>query len=53
MERRRLGSGGPEVGALGLGCMGMSWAYGPADEGQSVATIQGGTRRWGHAAGYG
>ncbi len=40
MERRRLGSSGPEVGALGLGCMGMSWAYGPADEGQSVATIQ-------------
>ena len=40
MERRRLGSGGAAVGALGLGCMGMSWAYGPADAGESVATIQ-------------
>lgn len=29
MEKRRLGSGGLEVSALGLGCMGMSFAYGP------------------------
>ena len=40
MERRRLGKGGPEVGALGLGCMGMSGTYGEADEGEAVATIQ-------------
>jgi aryl-alcohol dehydrogenase-like predicted oxidoreductase len=39
MQRRRLGTTGPEVGAIGLGCMGMSWAYGPADPGESVATI--------------
>jgi aryl-alcohol dehydrogenase-like predicted oxidoreductase len=39
MPRRQLGSNGPKVGALGLGCMGMSWAYGPADRGESLATI--------------
>ncbi len=27
VERRRLGSGGPEVGAIGLGCMPMNWGY--------------------------
>ncbi len=34
---RELGAGGPAVGAVGLGCMGMSWAYGAAerDDGQS------------------
>jgi aryl-alcohol dehydrogenase-like predicted oxidoreductase len=39
METRELGRGGPRVSALGLGCMGMSDFYGPADEGESVATI--------------
>jgi aryl-alcohol dehydrogenase-like predicted oxidoreductase len=38
---RRLGSAGPLVSVLGLGCMGMSGAYGPADDDESVATIQG------------
>ena len=37
--RRRLGVTGPEVSAVGLGCMAMSDAYGPADERESVATI--------------
>jgi aryl-alcohol dehydrogenase-like predicted oxidoreductase len=39
MPQRQLGSNGPRVGALGLGCMGMSDAYGPADRGESLATI--------------
>lgn len=36
---RQLGSRGPRVFPLGLGCMGMSDLYGPADEGESIATI--------------
>jgi len=36
---RRLGTEGPEVFALGLGCMGMSGMYGPSDEDESVRTI--------------
>ena len=39
MKRRKLGSEGLEVSAQGLGCMGMSQSYGPADEGESIATI--------------
>ncbi len=38
MQRRRLGAG-PEVSAIGLGCMGMSEFYGEPDEDESVATI--------------
>jgi aryl-alcohol dehydrogenase-like predicted oxidoreductase len=37
MKTRRLGS--LEVSALGLGCMGMSQSYGPADEAESISTI--------------
>ncbi|MDT4925063.1 MAG: hypothetical protein QOG01_2776 [Pseudonocardiales bacterium] len=37
---RRLGKTGPEVSSLGLGCMGMSGMYGPADDDESVATIR-------------
>jgi len=39
MRSRALGSGGMVVSALGLGCMGMSDLYGPADRAQSIATI--------------
>lgn len=40
MQTRTLGATGPRVCALGLGCMGMSDLYGPADEAESIATIQ-------------
>ena len=39
MQRRRLGSQGLEVSALGLGCMGMSEFYGTRDEDEAIATI--------------
>jgi aryl-alcohol dehydrogenase-like predicted oxidoreductase len=39
MEMRRLGKQGLTVSAQGLGCMSMGDVYGPADEGESIATI--------------
>ncbi len=40
MDRiKKLGNTGPEVATIGLGCMGMSGTYGPADEAESIATI--------------
>ncbi|MGC5015392.1 aldo/keto reductase [Streptosporangium sp. DT93] len=39
MNKRHIGRGGPEVSAVGLGCMGMSEFYGTADEGESVAVV--------------
>jgi aryl-alcohol dehydrogenase-like predicted oxidoreductase len=43
---RKLGTGGLEVSALGLGCMGMSWSYGPAkDKSEMVALIRAAVER--------
>jgi aryl-alcohol dehydrogenase-like predicted oxidoreductase len=39
MEQRTLGTQGLTVSALGLGCMGMTWAYGSSDEGESIRTV--------------
>ncbi|TPK41911.1 aldo/keto reductase [Mesorhizobium sp. B2-5-4] len=39
LNTRKLGSQGLQVSAIGLGCMGMSQSYGPADEAESVATL--------------
>ena len=39
LAKRKLGSQGLEVSAVGLGCMGMSQSYGSADDNESVATI--------------
>jgi aryl-alcohol dehydrogenase-like predicted oxidoreductase len=39
MLKRTLGAQGLTVSALGLGCMGMSWAYGAADETEATATL--------------
>ncbi len=39
LAKRLLGAHGLIVSALGLGCMGMSWAYGEPDDPESIATI--------------
>jgi aryl-alcohol dehydrogenase-like predicted oxidoreductase len=39
MKQLRLGATGPSSSAIGLGCMGMSGMYGPADRAESIATI--------------
>jgi aryl-alcohol dehydrogenase-like predicted oxidoreductase len=40
MQQRTLGRQGLRVSALGLGCLGMSQSYGPADDQESIATIR-------------
>ena len=41
MQTRKLGTGGLEVSALGLGCMGMSFGYGTvADKSEMIALIR-------------
>lgn len=57
MRSRSVGVAGLSVSALGLGCMGFSQAYGPADDEESVATLQAalelGVNLWDTAMSYG
>src|SRR5947199_8880786 len=39
MRKRKLGNGGLEVSAIGLGCMGLSYGYGPAIEKQQAIAV--------------
>src|SRR6202049_4273095 len=39
LRTQQLGSAGPAVSTIALGCMGMSGMYGPSDESESIATI--------------
>lgn len=39
MEKRKLGTGGLEVSALGFGCMGMSWSYGPPKDKREMTDL--------------
>ncbi len=39
MQQRRIGTNGPLVSSIGLGCMGMSMGYGPGDDSQSIKVI--------------
>ena len=46
MQKRTLGSGGLEVSAIGLGCMGMSWSYGPPkDKKEMIALLHAAVER--------
>jgi aryl-alcohol dehydrogenase-like predicted oxidoreductase len=40
MRMTRLGRNGPQISTVGLGCMGMAGGYGPADDRESIATIE-------------
>jgi aryl-alcohol dehydrogenase-like predicted oxidoreductase len=42
MQKRRLGTSGPDVSAVGFGCMGISFGYGPATTREDGLAIIGG-----------
>jgi aryl-alcohol dehydrogenase-like predicted oxidoreductase len=51
LAKRKLGKEGLEVSEMGLGCMGMSYAYGTPDDEESTATIHlGNLRSWATSA---
>jgi len=39
MQKRKLGKSNLEVSAIGLGCMGMRWSYGPAKDKKEMTTL--------------
>ena len=46
MRTRRLGTSTLEVSAIGLGCMGMSWSYGPPkDKGEMISLLRAAVER--------
>ena len=48
MQKRKLGKSGLEVSAIGLGCMGMSYGYGPAaDKKEKISLIRSAVERGG------
>ena len=53
MQKRKLGKSNLEVSALGLGCMGMSFGYGPAGDKQEMISLHpGGRGTWHHFLRY-
>jgi aryl-alcohol dehydrogenase-like predicted oxidoreductase len=47
MQKRRLGNSNLEVSAIGLGCMGMSWSYGPPKDKTEMTTLLHAAVEWG------
>jgi aryl-alcohol dehydrogenase-like predicted oxidoreductase len=46
MQKRKLGKSGLEVSSIGLGCMGMSWSYGPPkDKGEMISLMHAAVER--------